>query len=198
MPSLQYPSAQIELALAQSDRIEMLEFSLYDSRDDVEDRRKVFRIERDELRIWWERAARALGEHEEIGLNSRVQLAGESALFHLPMIDLKGSDPRDLDRLWQFIGAECPDVQSMHWFSSGRSFHGYGSGLLDDAQWRHFMGTLLLFRAEGATVGVDTRWVGHRLRGGFACLRLTRNTSAYVKRPAPLPESDSSRRFAVQ
>lgn len=195
MRSLEFPTAQIGQALAQSEEIKTLEFSVYDSRDLACGRRRIFRVEKSALRDWWTTTTKTLAPHEEVGLNSRVQLDGLTR--HLPMVDTKGSEHQGLDELSDFLCRECPEVRSVSWFTSGRSFHGYGSGLLDDERWRYFMGTLLLFRSRESALTVDTRWVGHRLRDGYACLRLTRNTSAYVERPLPLAKQDTSTRRAA-
>jgi len=184
MRSLEFPLAQIEHALAQSEVIQTLEFSVYDSRDIAGGRRAIFRVEPAGIRDWWAKTTIALSTHEEIGLNSRVQLRGKTC--HLPMVDTKGTEPHGIKELSDYICRECEEVLSMRWFTSGRSFHGYGSGLLDETRWTYFMGTLLLFRYEGVALSVDTRWIGHRLRDGFACLRLTCNSNAYMQLPRKL------------
>jgi len=196
MHYFEFPTSQVEHALAQSDEIETLEFSVYDSREN-DAQRRLFRIEPARLHDWWGRTVRSLGPHEEIGLNSRVHLQGMT--MHLPMVDTKGANLGALDGLSAFISSECSEVKAMRWFTSGRSFHGYGSGLLSDARWRYFMGTLLLYRhPQAADMTVDTRWVGHRLRDGYACLRLSWNTSAYVEQPRQLaPQHDRARPLEI-
>lgn len=184
MRSLIFPFAQMAHALSQDKGIRMLEFSVYDPRDEACSVRRVFRIAPDSLRDWWQSTIESLRPYEEIGLNSRVQL--QDRTVHLPMVDTKGTSPFDLQRLAHFILAECSEVSSIKWLSSGRSFHGYGSGLLDETRWRFFMGTLLLYRPTAQGVSVDTRWVGHRLRDGYGCLRLSQNSSAYLQQPEPL------------
>lgn len=184
MSSFEFPTGQIEHILSQSDEIQMLEFSVYDSRDIACGKRAIFHVEPAGVRDWWKQTTSALNTHDEIGLNSRVQLRGMTC--HLPMVDTKGTDTCGIEKFSDFICCECREVLSMSWFASGRSFHGYGSGLLDEVRWRYFMGTLLLFRAEGVALAVDTRWVGHRLRDGFACLRLSWNTAAYEQQPKKL------------
>lgn len=184
-----FPEPQIALARAQSEGVLALEFSVYDVRDSLENRRRVYRVEVDSLRAWWERTTSVLGEFEEIGLNSRVQLAGRADLVHLPMIDLKGSDRSSLGRLSAFVREQCPEIHAVRWFASGRSFHGYGEALLDEKRWRYFMGSLLLYRqSDLSDLAVDTRWIGHRLRDGYACLRLTRRSQSYAGRPTPLQD----------
>ena len=192
MHLVDFPIPQIELAVNQSRRVASLEFSVYDSRDSAQNSRRVFLVKVQSLRAWWDGAAGSLGRHEEIGLNSRVQLADGDELFHLPMVDLKGGDASTLERVSMFIRAECPEIGAMNWFKSGRSFHGYGVGLLDERRWRYFMGTLLLFRGQEA-MGVDTRWVGHRLQDGYGCLRLTKNTAVYAEYPSPLGAPEGPR-----
>jgi hypothetical protein len=184
MRSLLFPLPQFAHALSQDRGIRTLEFSIYDARDEACSARRVFRIAPDNLRSWWQSTVESLRPYEEVGLNSRVQL--QERTVHLPMVDTKGVSARDLERLARFIEGECPEVSSIMWLRSGRSFHGYGSGLLDEKRWGYFMGTLLLYRPTADGVSVDTRWVGHRLRDGYGCLRLSQNSSAYVQQPEPL------------
>ena len=184
MDSLAFPLPQIAHALSQDEGIRLLEFSIYDVRDEACSARRVFRIAPDNLRSWWQSTVESLRPYEEVGLNSPVQL--QERTVHLPMVDTKGTSSRDLEQLARFVESECPEVSSINWFSSGRSFHGYGSGLLDEKRWRYFMGTLLLHRPAADGVSVDTRWVGHRLRDGYGCLRLSQNSSTYLQQPEPL------------
>lgn len=200
MKLLDFPSRHIDLALSLSDRIEMLEFSIYDSRRGSEEHaRRVFRTRVADLTKWWSSTVPNLTEYEEIGLNSRVKILGQKEFFHIPMIDLKGGVRLDLERIEKFLCAECPEVLPLQWFSSGRSFHAYGATLLSNQQWRYFMETLLLYRSQESSIAIDTRWVGHRLRAGYACLRLTMNTAKYVDIPKllELPTNHSRRTEAA-
>jgi hypothetical protein len=187
---INFPHNQLELVLSMDKNIRTLEFSVYDSRrNSPNSTRKVFRVSVSDLQNWWSKATNGLSQFEEIGLNSRVILLGYDEPLHVPMIDLKGADKRSLLQVGEFIRHECQEIRDIEWFSSGRSFHGYGMKLLDEQRWRYFMGTLLLYRSAGSSVDIDTRWVGHRLRDGYSCLRLTWNSTKYVGEPKRIQET---------
>jgi len=69
-------------------------------------------------------------------------------------------------------------------FSTGRSFHCYALRELSYAEWTRFLGFLLLLNGRGLYLeNVDSRWVGHSLEQGYGSLRLSSNTSEYLKEP---------------
>jgi len=74
-------------------------------------------------------------------------------------------------------------LQTLFFFNSGRSLHGYGLRLLTYVEWVSFMGTLLLLNLPNRNQIVDPRWVGHRLRAGYGALRWSFNTSHYLGFP---------------
>lgn len=121
-------------------------------------------------------------ESQEIAIQSRVTI-GED-IYHMPLIDfannvtlssLKRSDLTNLLKDFK--------ISESLLFSSGRSFHLYGKGLLTHEEWLIFMGRLLLLANNKGESIVDYRWVGHRLIAGYGALRWTKNTRNYLEYP---------------
>lgn len=121
---------------------------------------------------------RELAFHSKVWLNSNVEA-------HIPMVDMSTTARAQLDKLQALV--EHTGFGQFTWFSSGRSFHGYGGRLLNNEYWIKLMGALLLSNQKGMMPLVDPRWIGHRLLAGYSALRWTKNTSYYVASPAYLP-----------
>jgi len=166
--------------------VDSFEFSYYHYRpQSVIDERRVFSI-----------VARTLNEelvfdlmkqtpHDmELALHSRVQVAGK--IWHLPMIDMSTSARAHLEKLRATLSARI--FESLVWFKSGRSFHGYSLVLLSEREWIQFMGGLLLCNLPKMHPTVDPRWIGHRLVAGYSALRWTRNTTQYLQFPTRVKE----------
>jgi hypothetical protein len=122
-------------------------------------------------------------EGQELAIHSDVTLSS-GARHHLVMVDMSTSARAHLDKLRAFLGDHF--FQQMAWFSSGRSFHGYGEDLFSELEWVKFMGLLLLSNRARLEPTVDPRWIGHRLLAGYSALRWTRNTSHYLVEPSRL------------
>lgn len=128
-----------------------------------------------------EKIIAATPEGHELALHSNVRmLDGEER--HLVMIDMSTGARAHLEKLRSFLGDHF--FQQLAWFSSGRSFHGYGSVLLSKDDWVKFMGLLLLANKPRMEPTVDPRWIGHRLLGGYSALRWTKNTRHYLTPPS--------------
>jgi hypothetical protein len=116
----------------------------------------------------------------ELAIHSDVVLA-DSQRCHLVMIDMSTGAKAHLEKLRAFL------IEHVHsdlvWFSSGRSFHGYGNELLAQQEWVRFMGLLLLANKPKLELTVDPRWIGHRLLAGYSALRWTKNTAHYLVAP---------------
>lgn len=121
----------------------------------------------------------------EIGLSSRVTTKA-GAVMHLPMIDFKGLDLAKIPEIEVAILNEAPSAHGLSWFTSGRSFHAYGHSLIDQESWLKLMGGLLIIDGDADYLYPDSRWVGHRIQDGFACLRWTNETGHYASVPTPL------------
>ena len=117
----------------------------------------------------------------ELAMHSNVKLAAGDDQ-HLVMIDMSTGAKAHLEKLRAYLGDEF--FQQISWFTSGRSFHGYGDDLLGDSDWRKFMGLLLLANKPRIEPTVDPRWIGHRLLAGYSALRWTKNTSNYLAIPS--------------
>lgn len=127
------------------------------------------------------RLIRSLRADSELALHSRVHFkTGE--VLHIPMIDFCGSVPTEA---WDLIRDILPRdiVENFKIFESGSSYHAYSTELLSQEDWIRFMGIILLLNPPDGESMVDTRWVGHRLLGGFGSLRWSCNTLQYKKLP---------------
>ncbi len=80
---------------------------------------------------------------------------------HFPMVDMSTSARAHLEKLKLFLDSET--YYGFVWFDSGRSFHGYGSRLVNHDEWISHMGQLLLSNQKDLKPTVDPRWIGHRL-----------------------------------
>ncbi|MHB2138555.1 primase 1D-like protein [Pseudomonas monsensis] len=118
----------------------------------------------------------------EMAIHSKL-LTSCGAFLHLPMIDMSTGSAAQLEKLKPILGK---DFSGFVWFKSGRSYHGYGSKMIEHDHWVGLMGKLLLANQVGVPHTVDPRWVGHRLIAGYAALRWTKNTNHYVDMPKKL------------
>lgn len=125
----------------------------------------------------------ALRPNQELALHSNVRIKGKN--FHIPMIDfsLEGIVNREVfDRMSQYLPKAL--MLNMAVYSSGRSFHAYSTTLLTPKEWLDFMGRLLLITPRNQPDVVDSRWIGHRLIGGFGSLRWSNNSGTYLGTPS--------------
>ncbi len=180
-----HPALLLEKFCRRHSEIEKLELSVYSYRPQtIEDERRTFRINAQDLISRFQIEQSSLGHDQEIAFHSRVWVrrGWTQRLYHIPMIDF-GSDinDQDINRLVELSSDFGCDKFEI--FNSGRSFHFYGLTLLTQRQWTRFMGRILLLNIPGAPNFVDTRWVGHRLMAGYSSLRWTQNTAHYKQRP---------------
>jgi|GEM_PF-347619 len=121
-----------------------------------------------------------LEENYELAFCSTVNSFGQT--LHLPMIDFSlKSHPSHLLYIMQEV---CKYWSiSFNLYSSGRSYHAYGNRLLTHDDWVKFMASLLLINKPSGLKLIDERWIGHRILGGYAALRWSKNTSHYKKFP---------------
>lgn len=120
-------------------------------------------------------------DEHELAMHSIVKLdSGEQR--HLVMVDMSTSAKAHLEKLRAYLDYEF--FQRISWFTSGRSFHGYGEDILSEGDWIKFMGLLLLANKPRVEPTVDPRWIGHRLLAGYSALRWTRNTAHYLTLPS--------------
>jgi hypothetical protein len=86
---------------------------------------------------------------------------------HIPMMDFR-CEPSDRNRELVIMAMRKLGQQNGVVLESGRSYHYYGFDLLDEASWRDFMYRCLLLAPF-----TDSRYIGHRLLGGTARLRIS-------------------------
>jgi hypothetical protein len=166
-----------------------LEFSHYlYTPQSIADHRYTFELSREQFvaPAIVERVIASTPPEYELAMHSKVRLWNGGTL-HIPMVDMSTSAKAHLPKLQNFI--ENVGFGAFVWYSSGRSFHGYGNRLLNQEEWVGLMGTLLLSNQKGMMPTVDPRWIGHRLLAGYSALRWSKNTFYYLNTPALLPQA---------
>lgn len=155
--------------------------------DSLMDEREFIRLPGEALtKDWVEAVVASLRPDQELALHSNVRLNGRN--WHIPMIDFsleKMMSEDVFDRMSRYLPKSL--MLNMAVYSSGRSFHAYSTTLLGPKEWHDFMGRLLLINPRNAEAIVDTRWVGHRLIGGFGSLRWSNNSEQYLGLPSRVP-----------
>ncbi|KUK75916.1 MAG: hypothetical protein XD93_1200 [candidate division WS6 bacterium 34_10] len=112
----------------------------------------------------------------QIGLFSRVSVGYEGDK-HIPMMDLEISKSRV--NLKKIISRFTHLGLNDGWLlETGNSYHYYGRTLIEDDKWiSNFLSRCLLTSIVNSRSDiediVDSRYVGHSLRRGSCCLRLT-------------------------
>ncbi|MDI5933625.1 hypothetical protein [Halomonas kalidii] len=160
-------------------------FSRYNYvRDSLLDDREVFSVGSSMIgREWLNDEINKLQENQELAFHSLFIRKGRK--YHVPMVDFSIKEwEKDyvISRMLRLIGKRV--VTNMAVYDSGRSFHGYSKSILSPKEWLEFMGRLLLVNPSGEEEIIDSRWVGHRVIGGYSSLRLSNNTHQYVKLPS--------------
>lgn len=118
---------------------------------------------------------------EELAFHSSI-LLGTRRHFHIPLIDFCGRlNAHSLTIIEETIDHRL--FERLFIYDSGRSYHGYILRPLSHSEWVRFMGTLLLMNLPAESPISDSRWIGHRLRAGYASLRWSKNTSHYLSLP---------------
>lgn len=160
------------------------EFSIYEYEPRaLFDKRATFKVNGSHItEKWFSSILESLKGEEELALHSKIKIGNR--YYHLPMIDFSCSS-NELDFAMQELRKVLdPSIFSgFKYYDSGRSMHGYGSCLLSRADWLRFMGAILLVNIPDEQYLIDSRWVGHRLIGGYSSLRWTSNTKYYLRTP---------------
>lgn len=151
--------------------------------DSLFDEREVLTVSGSELtEAWLGEQLGGLNKLQELAFHSKV-LVGQRT-FHIPMIDFsveKIEVGEIFDRLNKYLPKKI--LLNMAIYDSGRSFHAYSTTLLGPKEWIEFMGRILLVNPRSCPDVIDSRWVGHRLLGGFGALRWSNNSGAYLSLP---------------
>lgn len=155
--------------------------------DSLLDEREAITVRVDDFtQTWVSNALNSLAADQELAFHSTVVIGGRT--WHVPMIDFALDGPLSgevVDRVRQFVPRSV--AMTMAVFSSGRSFHAYSTTLLSPKEWLNFMGRLLLVNPRGGKEVIDSRWIGHRLIGGFCSLRWSNNSGLYRGEPVRIP-----------
>ena len=178
-----HPYWHVRSIVEQHENISHVSYSRYTyTPQTVEDTRQIGSMQREQFLDpkHIEEIILATPPGQELAIHSNFLLSnGETN--HLVMVDMATSSQAHLEKLRIFLGDNL--FKNILWFSSGRSFHGYGSNLLNERDWIKFMGLLLLANRPHFGWTVDPRWIGHRLIAGYAALRWTKNTDYYINMP---------------
>ncbi len=148
----------------------------------IADERSIFLVRGEELlsEVQIGGLLRSAPKGQELALHSRVHFS-DGTVQHIPMVDLSAPATGVLTRVLAVLPDEI--ANSMLWFESGRSHHGYGQLLVNHDDWIRIMGRLLLVNQPQMPTIVDPRWIGHRLLAGYSALRWTKNTAHYIQQP---------------
>lgn len=151
--------------------------------DTLFDDREIITIAGSEVSsAWISSTLESLRPDQELAFSSLIKINGKT--FHIPMIDLAANelDGRDMfSRMSRYLSRSV--TMNMAFYSSGRSFHAYASTLLPPKEWISFMGKLLLINKKNQPEIIDSRWIGHRLIGGYGSLRWSNNSGQYLSEP---------------
>lgn len=155
--------------------------------DSLFDEREIFSLRGDQ--ITEDKIAKeieSLRNDQELAFHSTVRIGGKN--LHIPMIDFSIEDPITatiFDRMSRYLPKAL--MLNMAIYASGRSFHAYSTTLLSPKEWHIYMGKLLLINPRDNKEIVDTRWIGHRLIGGFGSLRWSNSSGIYKGQPIRVP-----------
>jgi hypothetical protein len=161
-----------------------LEFSTYKYEpQSILDTRNTFRVAAREL-------SQTAVERLIIGLDHGTELAFHSLVrhskkvYHVPMVDFR-IEQSALESSLDAVEKILPKTifKEMIFYNSGRSCHAYSLTLISNKEWLDFMGRLLLISLPQDEQMIDTRWIGHRLMGGFSSLRWSNNSGLYLAMP---------------
>ncbi len=101
-----------------------------------------------------------------LAVSSKVTLK-DGTTRHLPLIDFKCAPTDENIKLAQDAFAKIDQTDGVL-LNSGNSFHYYGQTLMNEQEWRSFLGHCLLLADF-----IDTRYVGHALINNECRLRLS-------------------------
>lgn len=112
--------------------------------------------------------------HSSLLVSSRVVRTQDGLVRHLPMMDFRCEPSPNGQKL---VGSSMRRLGQAKGviLESGRSYHFYGFDLLTEECWLEFM-----YRSLLLTPFTDPRYIGHRLLGGAARLRVTSSSGKPV------------------
>lgn len=158
------------------------EFSYYSyKKNTIEDVRTTFKVEaKDITDNYLIKICDELPNGHNLAFHSTVYFKNGS-VKHIPMVDLATRAVGVISKVLNVLPDEL--ANKMIWYESGRSFHGYGTQLIESDVWINLMGRLLLVNQPQQHPIVDPRWIGHRIIAGYSALRWTKNTDDYIQIP---------------
>lgn len=158
-----------------------LEFSkyVYRPRSTVDDR-EYFRASASEAASRYRELEAGLSAGQDLALHSTFTFS--QGPRHIPMMDLMGKFEEawvePIGRMMALFG-----VGEFAVYSTGRSAHVYGLGLISHEQVAPFFARSLLLNLPDQAPIVDSRWIGHRLLAGYGSLRWSCNGGQYLHKP---------------
>ena len=145
-------------------------------------RTKFYLIKRNPITTFTKRIqAIRIPEGWSFAILSEVRLMNDKKQY-IPQIDFQCSVSGKNINLIKKRLSEIVKVFPGYILKSGNSYHYIGIKLLNKEKFIEFIGNCLLCNIPGDKFTlVDTRWFGHALRNGYACLRIFKN----IIRPEP-------------
>lgn len=167
-----HPIDFIESLIAADNRIAKVRISVYRYHpESLFDDRTTYVVPVKQLRAKYEMLKEQLSDNEDIAFHSVVTVHDKQELKrHFGLVDFVAADIMQVEPAAEALVAEYASARCalVH---SGRSYHLYIGTLLTPSSWTKFMGRLLLLNLRNGPPVIDTRWVGHRLMGGYSALR---------------------------
>lgn len=114
---------------------------------------------------FWKQLFESLGDFV-LAASSKVKLK-DGSVAHIPMVDFKCAPTHQNVELATDAFAKIGQTDGVL-LNSGNSFHYYGQTLMNEKEWREFLGHCLLLSDF-----IDTRYVGHALINNDCRLRLS-------------------------
>jgi hypothetical protein len=134
------------------------------------DDRTTYNISVNQLREQYEALLLKINDDEDIAFDSVVTMAKGKVKKHVGLVDFNTTERNRAEEASSQLVQEYHAEQAALVFS-GRSYHLYLGVLLSHNAWVKFMGRILLLNLRDKPPVVDSRWVGHRLLGGYGSLR---------------------------
>jgi len=154
--------------------------------DTLFDDREIIEMQGDAIsEEWVDKTIKSLKPDQELALSSLTKIRGKT--LHIPMIDLAIGqiDGQEIfSRMNRYVSRSV--LMNISFYSSGRSFHAYSTTLLPPKDWISFIGQLLLINPKNQPEIIDSRWIGHRLIGGYGSLRWSNNSKNYLGEPTAI------------
>lgn len=179
-----HPIRVVKGLVAECDEDLTFQFSKYFHRpQSVLDEREEFFVTGSAISdAWLSAQVRSLAPGWELALGSLVK-DSRGRRWQLPMADLVTDqiDERSFSVLRRIVPPSLWRTAAV--FDSGRSYHIYFRKLIRKGEWPRFMGRLLLANLPGQKQIIDSRWVGHRLIGGYGALRWSANSDHHSRAP---------------